>query len=207
MARCRAARRRIWVGVAEKKELLRHVYTELSEGESGATTRQSGRGYRVDHHRDHGSGGTSRGKQEVIEKLLRPPARASRGAIEFFPRQFIAGGEYIVMQAQGRRQLGAASPTTIRIASYPASPSSPRGPWTAGPTGTGWSSTSVGRATGRQSPDRGLQWPAPARVPLATLVLESRRRPGHAGRVAARRQPQRPHGSWGSRRWSNSGPG
>ena len=32
MARCRAARRRIWVGVAEKKELLRHVYTELSRG-------------------------------------------------------------------------------------------------------------------------------------------------------------------------------
>jgi len=27
----------------------------------------------VDHHRDHGSGGTSRGKQEVIEKLLRSP--------------------------------------------------------------------------------------------------------------------------------------
>jgi hypothetical protein len=54
------------VGVAEKKELLRHVYTDLSRGESGATTRQSGRGYRVDHHRDHGSGGTSRGKQEVI---------------------------------------------------------------------------------------------------------------------------------------------
>ena len=43
------------------------------EGESGATTRQSGLGYRVDHHRDHGSGGTSRGKPGVIEKLLRSP--------------------------------------------------------------------------------------------------------------------------------------
>lgn len=174
-------------GVAEGKELLRHVLHRALEGESGATTRQSGRGYRVDHHRDHGSGGTLRGKQEVI--ALAVAARASRGAVECFPKQFIAEGEGIVMQVQGRRQRGAASPTTMRIASYPASPSSTRGPWTTGPTGTGWSSTSVGRATGRQSPDRGLQWPAPAGVPLATLVPESRRRPGHAGRVAARRQP------------------
>lgn len=60
-------------GVAERKEVLRHVLHRALEGESGATTRQSGRGYRVDHHRDHGSGGTSRGKQEVIEKLLRSP--------------------------------------------------------------------------------------------------------------------------------------
>jgi uncharacterized protein len=47
--------------------------------------------------------GTSRGKQEVIDKLLKPiRARLADGPIVFQPERFIAEGEYVVMQAQGR---------------------------------------------------------------------------------------------------------
>ena len=47
--------------------------------------------------------GTSRGKQEVIDKLLKPMrARLADGPIVFQPERFIAEGEYVVMQAQGR---------------------------------------------------------------------------------------------------------
>ena len=47
--------------------------------------------------------GTSRGKQEVIDKLLKPiRARLADGPIVFQPERFIAEGEYVVMQAEGR---------------------------------------------------------------------------------------------------------
>ena len=47
--------------------------------------------------------GTSRGKQQVIDNLLKPiRARLADGPIVFQPERFIAEGEYVVMQAQGR---------------------------------------------------------------------------------------------------------
>jgi hypothetical protein len=47
----------------------------------------------------------------VTEKLLRPlRARLAAGPIEFFPKRFIAEGEYVVMQAQGRATAKSGGP-------------------------------------------------------------------------------------------------
>lgn len=47
----------------------------------------------------------------AVEKPLRPRrARLAAGPIEFFPKRFIAEGEYIVMQAQGRATAKSGGP-------------------------------------------------------------------------------------------------
>ena len=60
--------------------------------------------------------GTSRGKQEVIDKLLKPlrarlaDGPPAKGAIVFQPDRFIAEGEYVVMQARGRATARSGKP-------------------------------------------------------------------------------------------------
>ena len=85
------------------KQLLRHVYAEISKGNVQPLLDSLADDVEWTIIGSTALSGTSRGKQEVIDKLLKPlRARLADGPIVFQPERFIAEGEYVVMQAQGR---------------------------------------------------------------------------------------------------------
>jgi uncharacterized protein len=85
------------------KELLRHVYAEISKGNVQPLLDSLADDVEWTIIGSTALSGTSRGKQEVIDKLLKPiRARLADGPIVFQPERFIAEGEYVVMQAEGR---------------------------------------------------------------------------------------------------------
>lgn len=85
------------------KHLLRHVYAEISKGNVQPLLDSLADDVEWTIIGSTALSGTSRGKQEVIDKLLKPiRARLADGPIVFQPERFIAEGEYVVMQAEGR---------------------------------------------------------------------------------------------------------
>ena len=85
------------------KQLLRHVYAEISKGNVQPLLDSLADDVEWTIIGSTALSGTSRGKQEVVDKLLKPiRARLADGPIVFQPERFIAEGEYVVMQAQGR---------------------------------------------------------------------------------------------------------
>jgi ketosteroid isomerase-like protein len=85
------------------KQLLRHVYAEISKGNVQPLLDSLADDVEWTIIGSTALSGTSRGKQEVIDKLLQPiRARLADGPIVFQPERFIAEGEYVVMQAHGR---------------------------------------------------------------------------------------------------------
>jgi ketosteroid isomerase-like protein len=85
------------------KQLLRHVYAQVSKGNPQPLLDSLADDVQWTIIGSTALSGTSRGKQEVIDKLLKPlRARLADGPIMFQPERFIAEGEYVVMQAQGR---------------------------------------------------------------------------------------------------------
>ena len=85
------------------KQLLRHVYAEISKGNVQPLLDSLADDVEWTIIGSTALSGTSRGKQEVIDKLLKPlRARLADGPIMFQPERFIAEGEYVVMQAEGR---------------------------------------------------------------------------------------------------------
>ena len=85
------------------KQLLRHVYAEISKGNVQPLLDSLADDVEWTIIGSTVLSGTSLGKQEVIDKLLKPiSARLADGPIVFQPERFIAEGEYVVMQAEGR---------------------------------------------------------------------------------------------------------
>ena len=85
------------------KQLLRHVYAEISKGNVQPLLDSLADDVEWTIIGSTALSGTSRGKQEVIDKLLKPiRARLADGPTVFQPERFIAEGEYVVMQAHGR---------------------------------------------------------------------------------------------------------
>ena len=85
------------------KQLLRHVYAEISKGNVQPLLDSLADDVEWTIIGSTALSGTSRGKQEVIDNLLKPiRARLADGPIMFQPERFIAEGEYVVMQAHGR---------------------------------------------------------------------------------------------------------
>jgi len=85
------------------KQLLRHVYAEISKGNVQPLLDSLADDVQWTIIGSTALSGTSRGRQEVIDKLLKPiRARLADGPIVFQPERFIAEGEYVVMQAKGR---------------------------------------------------------------------------------------------------------
>ena len=85
------------------KQLLQHVYAEISKGNVQPLLDSLADDVEWTIIGSTALSGTSRGKQEVIDKLLKPiRARLADGPIVFQPERFIAEGEYVVMQAHGR---------------------------------------------------------------------------------------------------------
>ena len=88
---------------AVNKQLLRRVYAEISKGNVQPLLDSLADDVEWTIIGTTALSGTSRGKQEVIDKLLKPiRARLADGPIVFQPERFIAEGEYVVMQAEGR---------------------------------------------------------------------------------------------------------
>ena len=85
------------------KQLLQHAYAEISKGNVQPLLDSLADDVEWTIIGSTALSGTSRGKQEVIDKLLKPiRARLADGPIMFQPERFIAEGEYVVMQAKGR---------------------------------------------------------------------------------------------------------
>jgi ketosteroid isomerase-like protein len=85
------------------KQLLQHVYAEISKGNVQPLLDSLADDVQWTIIGSTALSGTSCGKQEVIDKLLKPiRARLADGPIVFQPERFIAEGEYVVMQARGR---------------------------------------------------------------------------------------------------------
>jgi uncharacterized protein len=88
---------------AVNKQLLQHVYAEISKGNVQPLLDSLADDVEWTIIGSTVLSGTSRGKQEVIDKLLKPiRARLADGPIVFQPERFIAEGEYVVMQAHCR---------------------------------------------------------------------------------------------------------
>ena len=85
------------------KQLLQDIYAQISRGNLQPLLDSMADDIQWTIIGSTALSGTSRGKQEVIDKLLRPiRARLADGPIVFQPERFIAEGEYVVMQAKGR---------------------------------------------------------------------------------------------------------
>jgi ketosteroid isomerase-like protein len=85
------------------KQLLQDIYAQISKGNLQPLLDSMADDIQWTIIGSTALSGTSRGKQEVIDKLLRPiRARLADGPIVFQPDRFIAEGEYVVMQARGR---------------------------------------------------------------------------------------------------------
>lgn len=91
------------VDTMANKQLLQDIYAEISKGNLQPLLDSMADDIQWTIIGSTALSGTSRGKQEVIDKLLRPiRARLADGPIVFQPDRFIAEGEYVVMQARGR---------------------------------------------------------------------------------------------------------
>ena len=85
------------------KQLLQDIYAQISKGNLQPLLDSMADDIQWTIIGSTAVSGTSRGKQEVIDKLLKPVrARLAEGPIVFQPERFIAEGEYVVMQAKGR---------------------------------------------------------------------------------------------------------
>ena len=85
------------------KQLLQDIYAQISRGNLQPLLDSMADDIQWTIIGSTAVSGTSRGKQEVIDKLLKPVrARLADGPIVFQPERFIAEGEYVVMQAKGR---------------------------------------------------------------------------------------------------------
>jgi ketosteroid isomerase-like protein len=85
------------------KQLVQDIYAEISRGNPQLLLDSMADDIEWTIIGSTTLSGTSRGKQEVIDKLLKPiRGRLADGPIVFQPDRFIAEGEYVVMQARGR---------------------------------------------------------------------------------------------------------
>ena len=93
------------------KQLLQDIYAEISKGNPQLLLDSMADDIEWTIIGSTALSGTSRGKQEVIDKLLKPiRARLADGPIVFQPDRFIAEGEYVVMQARGRATARSGKP-------------------------------------------------------------------------------------------------
>jgi ketosteroid isomerase-like protein len=91
------------LGTTANKQLLEDIYAQISRGNLQPLLDSMADDIQWTIIGSTAVSGTSRGKQEVIDKLLKPVrSRLADGPIVFQPERFIAEGEYVVMQAHGR---------------------------------------------------------------------------------------------------------
>jgi uncharacterized protein len=91
------------MGTAENKQLLEQIYAELSRGSVQALLDSLADDIQWTIIGTTVLSGTSHGKPDVIEKILKPlRARLADSPIVFSIERLIAEGEYVVMQEHGQ---------------------------------------------------------------------------------------------------------
>ena len=93
------------------KALLEGIYAEISQGNVQPLLDSLADDVRWTIIGRTFLSGTFQGKQEVIDKLLKPlRARLAEGPVVFQVDRFIAEGDYVVMQAKGRATARSGKP-------------------------------------------------------------------------------------------------
>ncbi|MEW6296539.1 MAG: nuclear transport factor 2 family protein [Thermodesulfobacteriota bacterium] len=90
------------MGAAENKQLIQNMFAELSKGNAEAFLNNMADNVRFTIIGTTKYSGTCNGKQELIEKVLKPLTAQLDGGIVITPENFIADGDYVVMQARGK---------------------------------------------------------------------------------------------------------
>jgi uncharacterized protein len=89
------------MGAAENKELIRNMFAELSKGDGQAFLDTLADNVRCTTIGTTKFSGTFNGKQEFVDQALMPAIAQLEGGISITPDNFIAEGDYVVMQGHG----------------------------------------------------------------------------------------------------------
>ena len=99
------------MSTVQNKQLLKDIYGEISKGNPQLLLDSLADDITWTIIGTTAVSGTSHGKQEVVDKLLRPlRARLADGPVVFEADRFIAEGEHVVMQARGRATAKSGKP-------------------------------------------------------------------------------------------------
>lgn len=90
------------MGAAENKQLIQNMFAELAKGNAEAFLSAMADDVRFTIIGTTKYSGTCNGKHELIEKVLKPLTAQLEGGITITPENFIADGDYVVMQARGK---------------------------------------------------------------------------------------------------------
>ncbi len=90
------------MGSAENKEIVRNMFAELSKGNPEGFLGKMADDVRFTVQGTTKFSGTSTSKQELLSKVLGPLSAQLEGGITITPDNFIAEGDYVVMQARGK---------------------------------------------------------------------------------------------------------
>ena len=89
------------MSAAENKQLLRHIYEQISEGNLKPLVESMADDIEWTIIGTTGLSGTYRGKEEVIEGIITPLGARLDGHVKFDFEGFIAEGDEVVMRARG----------------------------------------------------------------------------------------------------------
>lgn len=90
------------MGAAENKQLIQNMFAELSKGNGEAflAAMADDVDYKLEGTTKFSS--TFKGTQDVVNRLLQPLTAALESGIAVTPYNFIAEGDFVVMQANGK---------------------------------------------------------------------------------------------------------
>jgi ketosteroid isomerase-like protein len=89
------------MGAAENKQLIRNMIAELGKGNAQAFLGAMADDVSFTVMGTTKYSGTYKGKQDVVNKLLGPLTAQLEGGITLTPDNFVAEGDFVVMQARG----------------------------------------------------------------------------------------------------------
>ncbi len=95
------------MSATENKEIIRNMFAELSKGNGQAFLDKMADNVRFTIIGSTKFSGTFNGKQEFVEKVLRPLSAELDGGLTITPDNFIAEGDYVAMQARGNSRTKA----------------------------------------------------------------------------------------------------
>ncbi len=97
------------MGAAENKEIIRNMFAELSKGNPQGFLDKMADDVKFTLQGTTKYSGTFNNKQELLTKLLGPLSAQLEGGLAITPYNFIAEGDYVVMQANGKSNTKAGS--------------------------------------------------------------------------------------------------